>query len=309
MPITEEAIQEAKTLLKTPMEKIAEQEIEKRGGLAAMRSAVRDLNGLSKNSLESLADKLPGIVRAVLDGPVYRRLVSTDAQLSVVLFGSAEQSAVDFLNNIQMYRQQLQRLTAFVESDAFTQLIQDQNQFHQFQKLAAVLYDRQSGLIDRYANLRVESDAYNQLVQRLFPGDYPTNLRIDDHHLIEDRTYTKFQKIWQLIGWKSADDMAAIPLMYEFHIRSPKTLLPGIKTGLDDGTNLKSLTGLLKDAIKLDKINNTDQLLNAYEDFYRSYATKNGNTDIWVKARTVIKAVRLEISKQETLAKGFKSLK
>jgi hypothetical protein len=301
MPITKAAIEEAKAVLQGPLEKVANEQLEKRGGLGALRIAIRDLTGLSKNALESLSVKLPELVKAVLEGPIYRKLVSSEEQLGIVLFGKAGVDAADFLRDIQIYRQQLARLSEFVKSTAFDRLIKNQSQFHNFEKLAAVLFDRQSGLIDRYASLRVESDAYNQLVKRLFPGDFP-DLRIDDHHIIEARAYAKFQKTWQLIGWKSSDDMAAIPLMTEFHIRSPKTLLPDIKGGLALKDDFTSLTNILQASVDLNKIKTTDQLLNAYEDVYRK-------TKIWDSVKPVLKAVRLEISKQETLAKGFKSLK
>jgi hypothetical protein len=87
MPIEPAAVKEVERLLQTPLEKIAARELEKRGGLAALRSAIRDLQGLSKNAVESLSRKLPAIIKAIIDGPVYRRIEKGEAPLAVLLFG------------------------------------------------------------------------------------------------------------------------------------------------------------------------------------------------------------------------------
>jgi hypothetical protein len=204
---------------------------------------------------------------------------------------------LDLLLDEEVYRQQLRQLTAFITGPEFDQLVKSPREFQQFERLAAVLFERQTNHVDRYAALKAESKAYDQLVKRLFPDDY-ASLRIDDHHIFEARTYDKFKKTWQLLGWKSADDMPAIALMYELHIRAPKQLLPDINVWVFDEENVKSLTALLLKNINLDKITTTDALLDAYEDFYR-------RTKIWNYVRPTLKAVRLEIRRQETLAKGF----
>jgi len=293
MPISEAAIKEAKALLRTPMEKIAARELEARGGLVALRSAIADLKGLPKNAIESISARLPAIVQAVLDGPVYRRLANADAQLVVVLFETTNVAAKDFLRDIQIYRQQLGRLTEFVKSAGFDKLIKNQNQFHNFEKLAAVLFDRQSGLIDRYSNLKIESEAYNALVRRLFPDNF-SDLLIEDHHILEQRVYPKFQKILQQLGWKSTDDIASIPLMKEFHTRSPKSLLPEIKGDLAELGDFTSLSNVLIRGVDLNKIKTIDELLNAYEDVYRKTAIRE-----WVLP--VLKEIRRQISIRQTL--------
>jgi hypothetical protein len=168
-------------------------------------------------------------------------------------------------------------------------MIASPSEFSKFEKLAAVLFERQAQHIDRYAALRIEIDAYNQLVQRLYPHDYPTGLRVDAHHIIEERTYTKFARIWQSIGWRTSDDMAAIGLMYEFHIRSPKTL-PGLRRWAVK-EDVKSLTNELKAAIpesRINKLNTVYELLNEYEEFYRG-------TPIWKDVKPVLRGVRGEI--------------
>lgn len=293
MPITKTTLEEAKSLLQTPLETFAKRELEKRGGLGALQVAIRDLKGLPKNLLESLSSKLPAIVQDILDGPIYRRLVSARAQLSVVLFETTGTAATDFLNNIRIYRQQLGRLTEFVKSPAFDRLIKNQNQFHNFENLAAVLFDRQAGLIDRYSNLQIETQAYNGLARRLFPEEF-SDLLIEDHHILEQRVFPTFQKTLQLLGWKSTDDIASIPLMKEFHTRSPKSLLPDIKSDLAEKTDFTTLSSVLQNGVKLNKIKTTDELLNAYEDVYRSTAIRD-------QVLPVLKEIRTQISIQQTL--------
>jgi len=145
----------------------------------------------------------------------------------------------------------------------------------------------------------VETTTVNALLRRLYPEDY-SSLRIDAHHVIEDRTFDKFRSDWKLLGWESSDDMAALPILYEFHIRTPKNL-PGIRE-LARQKDVTSLTHELLQTINLNKIKNVDDLISAYRNYYfktpyRSYA------------EPLLKAIQKRIDKQRTLSKGFRQLR
>ena len=301
MSVERTVIKEAEHLIERPLEEIAERELEKRGGVAALRSAMKDLLGLSKNAIQTLQEKLPAVLEAIIDGPLVRRIETAEARTAAALFGATDQRAADILLSEEVYRGQLRRLTAFVTGGEFEQLIKSPREFQKFEKVAAALFERQARRIDRYAALRVESDAYNQIVKRLYPKDYGS-LLIDDHHIIEERTFEKFKKTWQLLGWTSEKEMPSIALMYEFHRRTPRTLLPDVKVWKFPDEDVKSLTGLLKGKINLDKIATTDKLLDAYEDFYRG-------TGIWSDVEPALKDVRREIARRETAAKLVKAAK
>jgi hypothetical protein len=131
-------------------------------------------------------------------------------------------------------------------------------------------------VIDRYGDLKRETYALNALSRRLHEADYP-GLRVDAQHVVEQRGFEKFQDSWRLLDWGSVEDMPAMPVMYEWHIRSPQRLpgfgrghgnmavLPASKLPIED---VKSLTKELFDAADLARIKTPSELLAAYRKYY-----------------------------------------
>ena len=130
---------------------------------------------------------------------------------------------------------------------------------------ARVLFGELSDVTDRYDMLSVETGVFNGIVRRLYPDDYPS-LRLDAHHVVEERAFERFSDDWKLLGWSSPTDMAALPVFYEHHIRSPKRL-PGLGQ-LGRELDAKSLTQELLKAIHPDKAKTPFALLDAYRGFY-----------------------------------------
>ena len=139
----------------------------------------------------------------------------------------------------------------------------------------------------------------NAIVKALYPKDYPS-LRTDAHHVIEDRAYEKFKDAWKLIGWDSPNDMAAIGVLYEFHIRSPKRL-PGIAE-LGKQEDMLSLTQELLHAIDLSKIDTPEQLIAEYRKYYYT-------TELWKKTAPVLDRVERQLSLAKSRQKLFQELK
>jgi hypothetical protein len=178
-------------------------------------------------------------------------------------------------------------------------MIQDPAVFRLFEEHAQLLSDRLAGTIDSYARLDTETGAFNAIVQRLYPNDYPS-LQLNAHHIIEERTYDKFSNDWKLLGWNLADDLPCIPLLYEFHIRSPKRL-PGIEK-FSKANDIKSLSKQLQSSIKLDKIRTSDELLAEYAVFY-------GRTAIWKDVRPLLTKIDNELARRRAAARLVREMK
>jgi hypothetical protein len=124
------------------------------------------------------------------------------------------------------------------------------------------------GVFDRYGDLSRETGTLNTLNRVLTPDQFPGSIRLDAHHLIEDRMYKFFPDDWKLLGWESSDDMMATAIQWESHIRSSasKKGLPGFE---DRPDALLSLTKRLLDEIPDGKYKNADDLIDAYIHFYK----------------------------------------
>jgi hypothetical protein len=184
-------------------------------------------------------------------------------------------------------------LERLAKSPVFDTLLRDPQQFRGVERAAAALSTSFSGSVERYADQAVVTGAYNQIVQRLYPNDY-VFLRVDAHHVIEERTYDKFRAGWQMLGWESAEDMPALPLMYEYHIRTPKHL-PGIED-LAKKNDWTSLSADLRTHINLDAIDSPEALLRAYAAYY--FRQK-----IWKDVEPVLRAVERQISVAKSAAR------
>lgn len=155
---------------------------------------------------------------------------------------------------------------------------------------ARVLFGQLADVSDRYDTLSVETGLFNGIVRRLYPDDYPS-LRLDAHHLVEERTFERFSDEWRLLGWSSPADMPALPVFYEHHIRSPKRL-PGIGQ-LGRELDAKSLTQELLKAIRPDREKDAFSLLDAYRGFYSRGGLR--------RAVPVLDAIDRELSRRYTL--------
>jgi hypothetical protein len=190
------------------------------------------------------------------------------------------------------YLASTEELSSLLKSGAAQDLLKSAQGRTLLDQHGRVLVDQLAGISDRYADLKLETGLFNDLMRLLYPNDYPS-LRLDAHHVIEDRAFAHFAKDWGLLGWKSADDMATIPLFYELHIRSPKRI-PGV-TELGQRLDARSLTGELLSQIDVTAAPNVFALLNTY----RGYYARGGIT----RALPVIDAIEKELSSALTRAK------
>jgi hypothetical protein len=126
------------------------------------------------------------------------------------------------------------------------------------EKLYAILADK----IQPYNELIKKTRSFNKMIKELFPEDY-SSLRLDAHHIIERRSYEKFEDIFRRLGWSSASEMASLAVHYEAHILSPKKLL-------EFPTTAFSLTRELINIIDSKEYQTFEEMLKAYEDYYKS---------------------------------------
>jgi hypothetical protein len=276
---------------------IVRRELARRTDLGRITQDLRGLKsrrvfGVSANSaLRRLESILPELPRLIVQQAAERR-----TKKLAHLFSGDAQSDPSRLH----YHKTLEELRELVRDPDFQKLAKDPEALRFLERnVLSTLLDQTAGTVDSYDKLNLETGTFNALVKQLYPKDFPS-LRVDAHHIIEDRTYERFRDTWKLLGWESAEDMPAIPLMYEYHIRSPKRL-PRIEE-LGKKKDIKSLSKELESAIKLDKFTSPEELIDAYMRFYQKEA-------IWKDVRPVLEAVQYEISVRRSRARLVRELK
>ncbi len=196
------------------------------------------------------------------------------------------------------YRKTLNEFTDLIDTPNFQKLLAHVPSRRMLEDYGHALFSHIAGTSDSYDDLLAETKTFNALIKRLYPDDFPS-LRIDAHHIIEGRAYENFAETWKLLGWESANDMPAIPLLYEFHIRSPKRLT-GMQELVKKG-DITSLSRQLLTTIKLEKINSPEELIKSYIAYY-------SKTAIWKDVRPVLQSVEQEITRRKTAARLVREL-
>lgn len=141
-------------------------------------------------------------------------------------------------------------------------------------------YQRVAGRVAPFKTMSKETGAFNRGVRDVYGYSVAdveyVALRLDAHHIIEERYFARFQNEFrQKLKWNTGDDMDTIALHTEWHIRSGKNMSKNLgRVGADKEV---SLTKALDDAIKLRDqqaggFTNLRQLVDAYEEVYKEYA-------------------------------------
>jgi hypothetical protein len=204
----------------------------------------------------------------------------------------------EFPDDARVYLRQTDELRALVTGPAAKDLLKVPEGRRILEEHARVLSLQVAGVVDRYSALSSETGLFNGIVQLLYPEDY-ASLRLDSHHVAEERTYTRFRADWELLGWKSPLDMATIAVPYEYHIRSPKRL-PGIdQIGKD--LDARSLTQELLKHIDVNGYRDVFDLLEAYKGFYN----RNGLR----RALPVLDAIENELARRRSVRKIIREVK
>lgn len=186
---------------------------------------------------------------------------------------------------------------------------------NQLDGFGRVLYSELSGKIERYSDLRKETGAFNTIMKYLYPSSPIPDRRMDAHHIIEERLFEKFKSDWALLGWESPNDMPAISLLTEYHIRSlqPGRSLSKESEYLADLAEAKSIYSLSKELereIDIKAFKTVEEVLKAYKNYYlRQMNTKSIPPRIRNSILDTLDAVENELSKQKNLQKLFKGLK
>ena len=133
-------------------------------------------------------------------------------------------------------------------------------------KLIQPLWLACAGRVRPYRELKEASSFINAVLAATHPNAFRAGARLDAHHIIEQHTFELFKSDFELLGWKSPDEMPAILLETEYHIRSPRRLL-GIQDGPDAPVRPNSLTRDLLSLI-VKKHTKLEDALAAYRAYY-----------------------------------------
>ena len=202
----------------------------------------------------------------------------------------------------------------------------DPRTFEMLQDHGTILYHNLAGTIDAYGDLAEETRVFNGIMKTLYPEKYLDEFRLDAQHLIEQRAFEPFQSMWVKMGWVSKRDLPAIPLHYNFHIRTPKAedvfpkMLGEARKGFAETAELAkrkdivSLTDSIERAIPLadiKKMKPEEYVAKAIE-FYTPSKIGKEKREIGALGKDIVpvlKEVQQEIDRIRTLEKGFKSLR
>jgi hypothetical protein len=200
------------------------------------------------------------------------------------------------------YLRMCDELRELARTPEFRQLLKLKGPRGKIDKHARDSMQNLSGVVERYGDLYRETYTLNALTRRLYPGrttigftksgvpikgpkEY-LSLRLDAQHIVEQRAFAKKEwgKDWALLGWKSTNDMPAIPVMHEWHIRSPKNLMGMDDVYLDAAEkpiqDVFSLTDEMEKALKLDKFAKPEDYLRALSTFYDVAAKNRRGVDV-----------------------------
>lgn len=163
---------------------------------------------------------------------------------------------------------------------------------------AMKIYEALATEIGAYKNLRRRTGEFNRRVRdicglKLADTDYIA-IRLDAQHIVENTWYNKFADDFKkAFGWQSGNDMDAIALHTEWHIRSGANLSTDI--GLVGAEKEVSLTKALQDHLLKAQVapdgtpkpfTNLRGLFEAHADFYQTYSPRLWpRLEEWFKAR------------------------
>ena len=162
-----------------------------------------------------------------------------------------------------------------------------------FEQEAMRLFAELAVKIAPYRDLKRKTRRFNELIRIVYglavsDPKYVAN-RLDAHHIIEDTWHKYFKsEMARVFGWQTSDDMAAIALSTEWHIRSGDNL--SSKLGLRGAEGHVSLSKMLQDHLFLwqpvlprgRSFKSLANLVNAYEEFYRSKCSPS----VWGKLQS-----------------------
>lgn len=264
----------AEKLMEGKLAKAVTEQLARHLDPAVMRLAVRELR-TGKLLTKAANSALARIDALLLRLPKLLPALEFRTKSFAHLFGKEmERVAADAARG--EYLRGLDELRDIAKTEAFAELMKTPAGRTRVEEQAKMLMRNLSlDTIDRYGDLKRETYALNALTKRLYPDDFGS-LRVDAQHVVEQRAFEKFKADWKLLGWNSVEDMPAMPVMWEWHIRSPGKL-PGFETA--EGMyklpksqipieEVKSLTKELFDAADIQKIKTAEELLNAYRAFY-----------------------------------------
>jgi hypothetical protein len=153
-------------------------------------------------------------------------------------------------------------------------------------RAAQQIYEELATQIKAYKVLNRKTQAFNRKVReivglKLSDREY-VGIRLDAQHIVEARWYAKFPKDFEkAFGWKSAEEMEAIALHTEWHIRSGEKLSTNLN--LRGAEREPSLTKALQDYLQnaqtapdgaLKPFTNLKEVFKAHEAFYKSYSPR-----------------------------------
>lgn len=283
-------------------------------GLDPLRVADSKLAGVLERELRKRTDpdRLRRSLGDLKKGRVFRPQANTAANRlgallaemprATVAKGVARRRRYDHLfdapEDTRSYLRSTEELRALLKSGEGRQLLRSAAGRQMLEQHAQALVQQIADVTDRYLVLEVETGLFNELVGMLYPKDYPS-LRLDAHHVIEQRAFELFRKDWASLGWTKPQDMVAIPVFYEFHIRSPKRL-PVLRK-LGEELDARSLSKELFKQVDPKRAGDVFALLKAYKAYY----AKGGLT----RAIPVLEAIENELSRRRSAARIVKEVK
>ena len=234
------------------------------------------------------------------------------------------------------YLRELDELRAFANGREFEHLLATPATRARIDADARGMMQGLGGIVDRYGDLKRESYACNSLTRRLYPRaaveagilqearrlglPMPSpkemdNLakanRLDAQHVIEKRTFKVFEKEWNLLGWRSIEDMPAMAIMHEWHIPSPKNL-PGMRDMklIDDAMPIEDVFSLTKEMerdLPLENFNTAEDYLKALKKFY-GFSKTNKRGDVVVQPLASLVEIVEKVQTQLVRARNNPSL-
>jgi len=170
-----------------------------------------------------------------------------------------------------------------------------------FLKRAEGLYSLLSTETKSFKELKKLTSLWNEYVRKLFPGDYES-LALDAHHIIESRFFEIYADVFKKLGIASEAEMPCMAVHYSSHRLSPRNMIiydkpttwksiiefffPHIKDlGRPVSVEGMSLTKELMAEIPSSSNLTFEELLNAYQNFYRKTAWSEKLEAFFLKIR------------------------
>jgi len=152
----------------------------------------------------------------------------------------------------------------------------------QTKNAAVVLYEELATDIQAYSKLRVKTGAFNSEVRELVGCSLTdveyVKVRLDANHIVKGEMYDAHAADFErFFGWTKADDMDAMAMHTEWHIRSGEKLKT--KLNLLGAENEKSFSHALDTHIDTwqkthGPFQSLEQVFVAHEEFYKAYSPR-----------------------------------